>query len=765
MKGSFYNIFYAAPASMIFTTALHGSDGGDNKLYYFSIIGLLFALILLLLFTFLRQLLQENKKLKTTDDINSKEMNRLYHLLKRHDKKHHSMLVKLENSRENYREIYNSVGHGILLVDPASNKIIQSNKLLNEMCGCPGMDLAGMGIKELFLDDGNQPTMIYMIKKCFYDEKLQQDWLMQSRCDQLGRNGNWVTISMIKSRYDDQDCLIISFSDISRRKSNEMDIKKNNFHLNALLRIHHKLNYDNEGRITDPKVLEIICRTSGGDAMLFFGAKNNKTFTKLSEIHLDEMYHFENRGDIKVDFKLKTTHADELNAGNELILQGRECLRFLDNRCERTVPETLIIVPLFMQYNLSGLFIIFFNKRKKEWFKYESDFMASCSTAYAMIQERQEMREEQKRTEKRLMLAQFSIDSAADSIIWFNDLGRIIYANGRACELLKFTQEDIHQKYIYEIDSHFNRDQWESDWHNLLKSDRHSYQSEHIRGKGAKLPVDCHLDLFIYQQRSFAFLYSRDIRQKLEQEKVKNDLKEQLNRAERLESLGFMATGVAHEINNPMMGIINYTKIIFDTVNDDNLKNYAEIIIKEGTRISQIVSKLLDYSNPHDEEFMPVDLKNIFNDALMLVGANLRKNNIILNNKFPEKTLLVYCKKGAIQQVILNILQNALQSLNIKYPNKNENKQIKISTKIKSNSDKTEIYLKIRDEGLGISTKNLPHIFTPYFTTKIRTEGTGLGLALSYNIIQEHKGKMMVNAKEGKYAEFTIVLPLLVESP
>ncbi|MCK5536523.1 MAG: hypothetical protein KAI79_06835, partial [Bacteroidales bacterium] len=140
MKGSFYNIFYAAPASMIFTTALHGSDGGDNKLYYFSIIGLLFALILLLLFTFLRQLLQENKKLKTSDDINSKEMNRLYHLLKRHDKKHHSMLVKLENSRENYREIYNSVGHGILLVDPASNKIIQSNKLLNEMCGCPGMD-------------------------------------------------------------------------------------------------------------------------------------------------------------------------------------------------------------------------------------------------------------------------------------------------------------------------------------------------------------------------------------------------------------------------------------------------------------------------------------------------------------------------------------------------------------------------------------------------------------------------------------------------
>jgi len=249
---------------------------------------------------------------------------------------------------------------------------------------------------------------------------------------------------------------------------------------------------------------------------------------------------------------------------------------------------------------------------------------------------------------------------------------------------------------------------------------------------------------------------------RIKAEQAKQEIEEFLRKQQKLESIGVLAGGVAHEINNPINGIMNYGQMILDSKmeNEDNYE-YAKEIILESERVSTIVRNLLQFSRQESGQFSKISIKDIINKSLSLFKTLIKSDQIILEVNIKDSLPEIPCKNQEMQQVILNLMTNARDSLNLKYPEYDSNKKIIISAKMMIDNNEKFIRITVEDHGNGIHKDLQSKIFDPFFTTKSRTEGTGLGLSISYRIINEHNGELSFESEEGNYTRFYIDLPLV----
>jgi len=248
--------------------------------------------------------------------------------------------------------------------------------------------------------------------------------------------------------------------------------------------------------------------------------------------------------------------------------------------------------------------------------------------------------------------------------------------------------------------------------------------------------------------------------QRRQVEEAKQALEAQLLQSQKMESIGTLASGVAHEINNPLMGMINYAELINSRIKDDTLKEFSMGIIEEGDRVAKIVRNLLSFARQDKESHSPAQIKDIINASLSLIGSVLRKDQITLTVDISEGLPSVNCRSQQIEQVIINLLTNARDALNERYPDYNENKIVKISAKPYENDGTEWIRTTVEDHGNGIPNEVVERIFEPFFTTKPRDVGTGLGLSVSYGLIKDHHGEFSVETEPGRFTRFHIDLPV-----
>jgi PAS domain S-box-containing protein len=247
-------------------------------------------------------------------------------------------------------------------------------------------------------------------------------------------------------------------------------------------------------------------------------------------------------------------------------------------------------------------------------------------------------------------------------------------------------------------------------------------------------------------------------KKKIEAEKVL--LEAQARNNQKLEAIGTLASGVAHEINNPINGILNYAQIIRDSTEPESeTNNFATEIIHETNRVSEIVKNLLDFSRQSGKQHSYAQIDDIIGKTLSLIRTIFKHDDIDLEVNISKNLSKVKCRSQQIQQVLMNLLTNARDSLNQKYPEYNANKKIKINC-IQYEKDKRKwVSIEVLDFGLGMPKDIQGRIFDPFFTTKDKDKGTGLGLSISHGIIQEHHGKITFETKEGEYTKFVIELP------
>ncbi len=231
-------------------------------------------------------------------------------------------------------------------------------------------------------------------------------------------------------------------------------------------------------------------------------------------------------------------------------------------------------------------------------------------------------------------------------------------------------------------------------------------------------------------------------------EKVR--LEKQLLQAEKLSSIGLLAAGVAHEVNTPIAGISSYTQMLLkQTPPEDTRHSLLTKIEKQTFRASEIVNNLLNFSRLSEGLFAQVDINMIILDSLALLEHQLLKSQISIQKNLEDNLPAAYGNSSKLQQVVVNLLLNARDAM----PSGGR-------IEICSRSEQNHICIDIIDTGRGMSEEVLRHIYDPFYTTKEIGKGTGLGLAVSYGIVQEHSGRIFVESTPGAGTHFQVKLPL-----
>lgn len=225
---------------------------------------------------------------------------------------------------------------------------------------------------------------------------------------------------------------------------------------------------------------------------------------------------------------------------------------------------------------------------------------------------------------------------------------------------------------------------------------------------------------------------------------------------EKMASLGKLAATVAHELNNPLEGILTYAKLLRRRIQNGKLEDNREevlnelaIIIDEVSRCGNIVKNLLLFSKQKVGEFKDEDIRQVIKRSTALISHHLQMNNIKLELDIPDEPVIVFCDAQQIEQMLLAMEINSIEAMP-------DGGTLRIELK---ELNEQEIQIKIIDTGVGIPDNVLPHIFEPFFTTKKEGKGTGLGLAVVYGIVERHGGNISVESKVNQGTTFTIKLP------
>lgn len=241
----------------------------------------------------------------------------------------------------------------------------------------------------------------------------------------------------------------------------------------------------------------------------------------------------------------------------------------------------------------------------------------------------------------------------------------------------------------------------------------------------------------------------------------KSALQAEATRAAHLASLGELAAGVAHEINNPINGVINYAQLLVNKSPQGSRENeLAGRIVHEGDRIARIVGGLLSFARESKNEKFACKLQKIIDDTVMLVAAQLRHDGISVRVNVPEKLKEVIANPQQIQQVFLNIISNARHALNLKYSGAQKDKGLSISCQNIIAGSSPYVRTTFYDRGTGIPAEILEKVMLPFFSTKPSGQGTGLGLSISHNIIKDHGGRIMIESEEGISTQVIVDLPV-----
>ena len=237
-----------------------------------------------------------------------------------------------------------------------------------------------------------------------------------------------------------------------------------------------------------------------------------------------------------------------------------------------------------------------------------------------------------------------------------------------------------------------------------------------------------------------------------------SEAQNELINVERIASLGKLSASVAHEINNPLSGILIYTKLVYKQLaNQDitpekreNMLRQLKLIETETKRCGDIVKGLLDFSSKDQDDFEEKHLNEILQGTYELMMHHIKIANITFLTDLSARSDLIFCSPNQIKQACIAILVNASEAVS-------EYGEIVIRTK---NPDSNSVRLEISDNGSGISPDDIPHIFEPFFSTKRDARGIGLGLPIVHGIVQNHKGKVEVDSVVGRGTTVSIILPL-----
>jgi two-component system NtrC family sensor kinase len=280
-----------------------------------------------------------------------------------------------------------------------------------------------------------------------------------------------------------------------------------------------------------------------------------------------------------------------------------------------------------------------------------------------------------------------------------------------------------------------------------------AFRVEIINAKGESVPVEM-TGAIIYEGEeevaTTGIFY--DLREKIAGEKKLKEALVQINRSEKMAALGQLAAGVAHEVNNPLTGILIYANLALEGLDQANpLRKYLTSVINDTERCKNIIKDLLAYSRQTSPAKEMFQVNSLIEQSLTFIRDQKRFMNIELVKHMSDDTMLIHADKSQLSQVIINLVMNAIDAMNRKGT---------LTFRTYRNKPHKKAYIEVSDTGCGIPKENLSKIFDPFYTTKGPEKGTGLGLSTSYGIVKENGGRISIKETSPRGTTFLIELPL-----
>jgi len=352
-------------------------------------------------------------------------------------------------------------------------------------------------------------------------------------------------------------------------------------------------------------------------------------------------------------------------------------------------------------------------------------------------------------------------ESANDILVLIDKKGKILDVNKTVEDIGGYRREEIAGKNIRFLAKMMTKKSLAIVLKNFLKRmvgmSIPPYEIQMIKKNGELINVEVNAVALRRDGRIVGDLaILRDITEKKQAEEREKQLQQELNLSSRLASIGQMASGIAHEINNPLTAIIGFSQLLMNKDIPNDIKADLVVVNSEAQRVAKIVSSLLTFAHQHKPGREYVDINDLISGVLELRSYSLKVNNIQVVTQLAFDLPRTMADGNQLQQVFLNIITNAEKEM----AGAHNGGKLLVKTEKRGKS----IRLSFTDDGPGISRENLDKIFDPFFTTREVGDGTGLGLSICHGIIAQHNGKIRCKSKLGEGATFVIELPIVADS-
>jgi len=347
--------------------------------------------------------------------------------------------------------------------------------------------------------------------------------------------------------------------------------------------------------------------------------------------------------------------------------------------------------------------------------------------------------------------------------------GRIAFANRGTEALTDYSPEELMEVNLRDICSPYERNRFI--FSNLLNIKTTTEVDIDLRRKnGASFMASISFSPFLHQGRPLLLLIIRDVTHRRVQEGMirededryrklleeRNRLEDQLKRSSKLASVGELAAGIAHEINNPLGIILGFAQDLLEDISDSDPRYESlKIIEQETARCGEVVKNLLDFARLKPPQITEVDVVLLLKQSVSLLQPRIKQNKIQIRRHFPKEFPLLKADPQLLQQVFLNVMLNGIQAM----PYGGE---LRIGCKIEGNvstQKSKKVRVTISDQGHGIHPDHLNRVFDPFFTTK-GSKGTGLGLSVCQRIVEDHFGKIEIESTLDVGSSCHILLPI-----
>lgn len=369
-----------------------------------------------------------------------------------------------------------------------------------------------------------------------------------------------------------------------------------------------------------------------------------------------------------------------------------------------------------------------------------------------------------KQAQEALRLTRFTVERLSEAVYWLDSDGRIVDVNETACSRLGYTREELLRMSVFDIDPDISVNDWYEAWPVLREKRTLAREWRHRARDGRLIPVEVTANYIEFDGRELNFTVARDITGLKQLEAEKEALAAQLYQAQKMEAIGRLAGGIAHDLNNLLVPIIGYAELgLLALAPDSPVYANFERIKEAGERAAGLTRQILAFSRQQVLEMTWLDLNQVVSDFEPML-KRLIGEDISLYTDLAVSLPAVRADKGQLEQALLNLVVNARDAMPRGGTLIIETDLVTLDEAYVARHPEARpgphVVLAVSDTGHGMDPATQERIFEPFFTTRPQGQGSGLGLAMVFGIVKQHQGNIWVYSEPGQGATFKLYLPV-----